>query len=54
MKFQGDARFVAKLAEGYLSLNTIWSGAGLLIVSTAAYAPARGERTPVGGKMIFW
>src|SRR5207302_1955554 len=54
MKFHGEARFVANEAEGYLSLKTTLSGAGAVIVSTAAYAPARGERTPVGGKMIFW
>src|SRR5205823_2133149 len=42
MKFHGDARLVANEADGYLSLNTSWSGAGLVIVSTAAYAPARG------------
>src|SRR5467141_983422 len=54
MKFHGEARFVANEAEGYFSLKTTLSGAGLLMVSTAAYAPARGESTPVGGKMIFW
>src|SRR5438445_154980 len=40
MKFHGDARLVANEADGYLSLNTSWSGAGLVIVSTAAYARA--------------
>src|SRR5258705_11346523 len=54
MKFQGEARFVPNEADGYLSLKTTLSGAGPVIVSTAAYAPARGESTPVGGKMIFW
>src|SRR5882672_8886280 len=54
MKFQGEARFVPNDAEGYFSLKTTLSGAGPLIDSTAAYAPARGESTPVGGKMIFW
>src|SRR5882762_2794969 len=54
MKFHGEARFVANDADGYLSLKTTLSGAGLLMLSTAAYAPARGDSTPVGGKMIFW
>src|SRR5437867_1241395 len=54
MKFHGEARFVANDADGYLSLKTMLSGAGAVMVSTAAYAPARGDSTPVGGKMIFW
>src|SRR3954464_11411203 len=54
MKFQGDARFVRNEAEGYLSLNTTVFASGAVIVSTTAYAPERGDRTPVGGKMIFW
>src|SRR2546428_7416257 len=54
MKFHGEARFVRNDADGYLSLNTTVLGSDAVIVSTTAYAPARGERTPVGGKMIFW
>src|SRR6266550_7271854 len=55
MKFHGDARFVANDAEGYFSLNVTVSGAAAVmpLASTAAYAPARGESTPVGGKMIL-
>src|SRR6266566_3512260 len=53
MKFHGDARFVANEADGYLSLKTTLSGVGAAMLSTAAYAPARGDSTPVGGKMIL-
>src|SRR2546423_3617087 len=53
MKFQGDARFVPKDADGYFSLNRAVDLSGAVIVSTAAKAPARGESTPVGGKMIL-
>src|SRR3954469_3780762 len=54
MKFHGDARFVRNDADGYLSLNTTVLASGAVIVSTTAYAPERGDSTPVGGKMIFW
>src|SRR6185436_13442947 len=54
MKFHGDARLVRNDADGYLSLNTTVLGSDAVIVSTGAYAPARGDSTPVGGKMIFW
>src|SRR5258706_15077285 len=53
MKFHGDARFVRNDADGYLSLKTTVLGSDALTLSTAAYAPARGESTPVGGKMIL-
>src|SRR6266536_285118 len=53
-KFHGEARFVASDADGYFSLKTTVVLSGASILSTAAYAPARGERTPCGGKMIFW
>ena len=54
MKFHGDARFVRNDADGYFSLKTTVLGSDAVTVSTAAYAPARGDNTPVGGKMIFW
>ncbi len=36
VKFHGEARFVANDADGYFSLKTMLSGAGAVMVSTAA------------------
>jgi hypothetical protein len=53
MKFHGDARFVRNEADGYLSLNSTVYLSVAFTADTTAYAPARGESTPVGGKMIL-
>src|SRR6266571_3719069 len=53
MKFHGEARFVRNDADGYFSLNSIVFLSVAFTADTTAYAPARGESTPVGGKMIL-
>src|SRR4026208_2225655 len=53
MKFHGDARFVKKEADGYLSLNSTVYLSVAFTADTTASAPARGDSAPVGGKMIL-
>ena len=53
MKFHGEARLVRNDADGYFSLNVTVYLSVASILSTTAYAPARGDRTSLGGKMIL-
>src|SRR5438034_11158645 len=53
MKFHGEARLVRNDADGYFSLNSMVFLSVAFTADTTAYAPARGESTPVGGKMIL-